>query len=101
MSDSESYSLLDCGNCGFAISGADPRPGWYLDGEDVTCADCGTVNGISCDSEESPHVSHWTCKHGKDDEEPCDECEGVVDEPEAYDLSVAPLVQTDPAAGDA
>jgi hypothetical protein len=67
-------TLLNCGLCGDGIPGKDPRPGWYRDGEDITC-DCGAVNTVSLDSETDQYVGSWTCKHGKDDETMCDLCE--------------------------
>lgn len=73
MKDDVRY--LDCGNCGAEIVGSHPRAGWYSDGEDIVCPDCGTTNTVSCDDETDPYVGHWTCKHGKHDEEPCDQCE--------------------------
>lgn len=74
MSD-DGPTLLDCGFCGAEIPGKDPRSGWYWDGEDITCDDCSAVNSISVDAETDAYVAHWTCKHGKDDETMCDECE--------------------------
>lgn len=72
---SDEAALLDCGSCGAEIQGGDPRPGYYHDGEDIVCQDCGSTNSISVDAESDPYVGHWTCRHGKDDETPCDQCE--------------------------
>lgn len=71
----DQLSLLDCDRCGAAITGRDQRPGWYHDGEDILCTDCGASNSISCDGESDPYVSGYVCRHGKPSDEPCDQCE--------------------------
>lgn len=69
------FTLLACDLCGSEIAGADPRPGWYSDGESLTCSDCGAINSVSCDGEEDPYVSGYTCRHGKHSVDACDLCE--------------------------
>jgi hypothetical protein len=68
-------SFLDCELCGSEIVGAHPTPGWYSDGEAITCTDCLAVNHVSCDAESDPYVSSYDCRHGKEDAEACDLCE--------------------------
>ena len=68
-------ALLECANCGVDIPGSDPRPGWYSDGEDITCGACKTINHVSCDAETDPYVGSWTCRHGRPGDGPCDACE--------------------------
>lgn len=69
--------MLDCDFCGSAIVSAELRnpPGYYSDGEAITCGDCLAVNHISCDEESDAYVSSFDCKHGKHSNEPCDLCE--------------------------
>jgi hypothetical protein len=68
---------MDCGRCGLRIEC--PRDGdVFFEDEKIVCS-CGTTNQIGCD--EGPvfgptvSVSHWTCKHGSDDETPCAACD--------------------------
>lgn len=68
-------TLLGCDLCGSEIVGKNPRPGWYHDGEAITCGDCGAVNRVSCDAESDPYVSGYVCKHGVSDDKACDLCE--------------------------
>jgi hypothetical protein len=75
VSAADSYTMLDCGICGLALLGKDPRPGRYSDGEEIKCTDCGAVNSISCDGEAYPYVSGYVCQHGKDSDTLCDQCE--------------------------
>jgi len=71
----EPPNLLCCDLCGDEIAGRDPRPGWYHDDEEIVCSGCGAKNHVSCDAESDPYVSGYVCRHGKDDETPCDLCE--------------------------
>jgi hypothetical protein len=73
----DEVQMLDCGLCGSAIVSSTPGllPGWYSDGESITCGDCHAVNHVSCDSETEPYVSYYDCRHGKPDTDACDLCE--------------------------
>jgi hypothetical protein len=76
---------VDCPRCGLDIPGTkivDGEPVWW-DGDTITCADCKSVIRISVDDgdcyEDSDlghaYVQGYTCKHGKDEEEPCPDCD--------------------------
>lgn len=72
----DDLSPIDCGCCGLEIHGKDPRVGWYSDSEAIFCTECGAVNHVSVDEDgDGAYVSGWTCKHGRDDEVPCKECD--------------------------
>jgi hypothetical protein len=69
---------IDCGNCGSSLWVKPDRNGAATvhDGEEVHCIECGSANFMTVDENEG-YVSHWTCKHGVDDETPCQECDPV------------------------
>jgi DNA-directed RNA polymerase subunit M/transcription elongation factor TFIIS len=77
---------IECGNCGWMLWVEPDKNGDAIvwDGESVHCDSCGSDNQMSVDDSEvdpdGPAVGHayvhsWVCKHGKDDETPCGECE--------------------------
>jgi hypothetical protein len=64
---------LPCAACGSDV----PTPlegGYWQDGAELTCTDCGAVNHVSCD-EDGVVFSFYKCRHGKRDDEACDLCE--------------------------
>ncbi len=67
---------MDCGRCGLWIEC--PREGdLFYDGDAIVCSECGATNVITVCDDDPPdvYVQGWTCKHGKDDATPCDECD--------------------------
>lgn len=67
--------MIECGACGADLPVGD---GFVFDGQQIRCEDCGAQNQIAVDDEaedEGVYVSSWRCKHGSDDESPCDLCE--------------------------
>lgn len=68
-------TLLECDLCGAELLGKDPRPGYYGDGEELKCTDCGAIMHVSCDGESDHYVNGYVCRHGMDDETQCDLCE--------------------------
>jgi hypothetical protein len=38
----------------------------------LACADCGAINHVSADSETTPSIVGYTCRHGKESDEACE-----------------------------
>jgi len=66
---------MDCARCG-----TDLAVTTVTDEQELTCSHCGTVNCVSCGTDDSdeadaPWIGSWTCCHGVDGEEPCVMCD--------------------------
>jgi hypothetical protein len=67
--------MIDCGNCGLDLPPT-RADGLYCEDDDMMCGGCGTANVIGIDDGDGcAYVSRWTCKHGRDCETPCRECD--------------------------
>ena len=47
--------------------------GLYYEDDELTCA-CGAVSRIGVDDDQA-YVSGWRCRHGVDEEDPCEACD--------------------------
>ena len=65
---------MDCPVCGLPVESI-RSDGLYCDGDQIKC-ECGTIVVISVDAEqEEVWIQRYICKHGKEEEEPCPECD--------------------------
>ena len=71
----EEAGVVPCAACSDDLQTPHADGLWY-DGDALKCEGCGAVNHISFDGEDDGvYVSFYDCKHGKRDDEACDECE--------------------------
>lgn len=67
-------SYLDCGRCGAACVPSDDA-GMFWDGQEHRCEECQTLNVVHADPDDGAWIGRWICKHGKDEDTPCPECD--------------------------
>ncbi len=71
---------MDCGRCGAYLE-SPHLDGMFQMDEEIICPECQTVNQIGVEGQDSDpeentaYVSHWMCKHGVSDDDPCAECD--------------------------
>lgn len=66
---------LDCGSCGLTLFPT-RNDGLYEDEQVIRCI-CGAHNTISVDEDDAAYVGHWKCRHGIEQDDPCDTCEAI------------------------